>query len=366
MTVTSSQAVLKSLALVASGAALVFSTAHLRHPPPVDLKAATILPSVSPIASGARDDGSAAITELSRSPATDEFVPVFDIARVGRTGEAVIAGRAAPGAIVELLRNNERHDRVVADQTGQFVIVPPRLPYGNYGLTLRSVHPNGKQAISKQNVVVALAEVEPSAGALNSHAEMPQISGSTQAHNASLPHSQTAKPQDIADSKQQYALAANSLPDGGSQGARFAAMSVTKDQGVRAIISNVVAPTKGIALAPCLVQVSFFGADGSLIGNATTVQLKAGESASVPASNPSKLVRANVSIGDVVDPTRVCALRTTVELFDVQTGTTFVSIPGEFIGINSERSVPAAPVVGSERKRGKRPVLAATPPIGQK
>ena len=49
----------------------------------------------------------------------------------------------------------------------------------------------------------------------------------------------------------------------------FAALSITKDQGVRAIVSNVGA-------APCPVQVSFFGTDGSLIGNATTVQLKAG------------------------------------------------------------------------------------------
>jgi hypothetical protein len=59
------------------------------------------------------------------------------------------------------------------------------------------------------------------------------------------------------------------------------------------------------------------------------VQLKAGESTSVPASHPSKLVRAIVSIGDVVDPPKVCALRTSVETFDVQTGLTFVSVPGE-------------------------------------
>ncbi len=135
-----------------------------------------------------------------------------------------------------------------------------------------------------------------------------------------------------------------------AEGARFAAMSLTKDQGVRAIISNVLAPTNGTHLAPCQVQVSFFGADGSLIGNATTVQLKAGESTSVPASRPSKLVRATVSIGDVVDPAKVCALRTSVEVFDVQTDTTFVSVPGESIGSNSECSVSAVPALGAARK----------------
>ena len=72
-----------------------------------------------------------------------------------------------------------------------------------------------------------------------------------------------------------------------TEGAGFAAMSLTKDQGMRAIVSNVLAPANGTHLAPCQVQVRFFGADGSLIGDATTVQLKAGESTSVSASNPS-------------------------------------------------------------------------------
>ena len=116
-----------------------------------------------------------------------------------------------------------------------------------------------------------------------------------------------------------------------TQGARFAAVSLTKDQGVRAIISNVLAPEDGIRLAPCPVQVSFFGADGSMIGKATTMQLKAGELTSVIASHPPKLVRAIVSTGDVVDPANACTLRTSIEIFDVQTDTTFVSVPGEFL-----------------------------------
>jgi nucleoid-associated protein YgaU len=137
-----------------------------------------------------------------RSPDTDESVPVFDIARIERTGDAVIAGRAAPGAIVELLRNGERHDQAVADQSGQFVMVPPRLPPGDYELTLRSRQPDGKQATSKQSVVVALAEVESSSGAVRSRAEVPfnvpetvganrsvldQAVGSSQAHQPSQP-----------------------------------------------------------------------------------------------------------------------------------------------------------------------------------
>jgi nucleoid-associated protein YgaU len=83
-------------------------------------------------------------------------VPSFDVARIEPTGEAVIAGRAAPGATVELLRNGEPHDRAVADQSGQFVMIAPRLPSGTYDLTLRARQPDGKQVTSKQSVAVVL------------------------------------------------------------------------------------------------------------------------------------------------------------------------------------------------------------------
>jgi hypothetical protein len=144
-----------------------------------------------------------------------------------------------------------------------------------------------------------------------------------------------------------------------AEAVRFAAMSLTGGQGARAIVSNVLAPANGTELAPCQVQVSFFGADGSLIGKPTTAQLKAGESISVPASNPSKLVRVVVSISEVVDPAKVCALRTSVEIFDVQTGTTFVSVPGESIFSNSEPAPGAArkPVSG---RRNSAPVPSSS------
>ena len=135
-----------------------------------------------------------------------------------------------------------------------------------------------------------------------------------------------------------------------AESARFAAMSLAKDQGMRAVVSNVLAPANGTHPAPCQVQVRFFGADGSLIGEATTVQLKAGESTSVSASNPTKLVRATVNIGDVVDGAKPCLLKTSVEVFDVQTGVTFVSIPGESIDGNAERDVSVSLVPRTERK----------------
>ena len=126
-----------SLALVATcAAALVLGITYARREPPVEIRVPTAAAAVSPAASDVRYRGSvAAVTGQSEanavaaelavspsSPVTDGSMPVFDIARIEQTGDAVIAGRAAPGAIVELLRNGERHDRAVADQSGQFVL----------------------------------------------------------------------------------------------------------------------------------------------------------------------------------------------------------------------------------------------------
>jgi nucleoid-associated protein YgaU len=218
--------VVPSLALVATcAAALVLGITYARREPPVEIRAPIAAAAVSPAASDVRNSGSvAAVTGQSEantvaaelavspsSPVTDGSVPVFDIARIEQTGDAVIAGRAAPGAIVELLRNGEHHDRAVADPSGQFVMVPPRLPPGNYELTLRSKLPDGTLATSKQSVVVALDAVASSSGALQSHAEMPFNVPATAGTNRLR--------QDVAVSQLPHTTAAASLPDGGSSSA---------------------------------------------------------------------------------------------------------------------------------------------------
>ncbi len=150
------------------------------------------------------------------------------------------------------------------------------------------------------------------------------------------------------------------------QFARFVAVSVTTNQGLRAIVSNVLAPANGAHVAPCPVHVNFFGPDGRLIGQETTLPLKAGESAVVEASQPSKLVRAVVSTS--VDDPAVCTLRTGIEVFDKQTGTTFVSVPGEIIGGPATRapadvSGSVAPPPVRTPPKPKPPVLGPAPSI---
>ena len=104
-------------------------------------------------------DGPTAAAPLSAQRSADDpnvVLPSFDIARIEPSGDAVIAGRAAPGANVELLRDGEVHGRALADRFGQFVIVPPRLPAGDYKLTLRATPSDGPQSQSKQSVAVTL------------------------------------------------------------------------------------------------------------------------------------------------------------------------------------------------------------------
>ena len=145
----------------AFGAALVYRILYETQPS-VETRAATTAAAVAPTAD-VGDEGSAALaktlppTVSSGSPDIGDVIMLaFDFALVGRGGDAVIAGTAAPDAAVELLRNGEVLDRAIADQFGQFVMNPSGLPSGDYELTLRSRQGNGKQATSRRSVAVTV------------------------------------------------------------------------------------------------------------------------------------------------------------------------------------------------------------------
>ena len=110
-------------------------------------KLATALPDLAPVKPPPADAG-----------------PRFDVGRIDERGEAaVIAGRAAPGARVELLRDGKPLDSVVADASGQFVMTPPQLPAGSYELTLRARAPDGTVTESGRTMPVTIAEAPPPA-----------------------------------------------------------------------------------------------------------------------------------------------------------------------------------------------------------
>jgi nucleoid-associated protein YgaU len=164
MNVTTMRLVIPLLALAAGGtAALVFGIQQTQQILGVNTRLMATAPSAP-----ARDQDKTALAKAQTetaalanalagpSPAPGgDAVPEFDVVSIEPTGETVVAGRAAPGATVELLRNGEVHDRTVADKSGQFVMVPRPLPPGNYDLTLRITR-DGKQVTSKQSVAVAL------------------------------------------------------------------------------------------------------------------------------------------------------------------------------------------------------------------
>jgi nucleoid-associated protein YgaU len=89
---------------------------------------------------------------------TGQVQPTFDVARVEPAGDSVIAGRAAPGATVELLRNGNTYARAVADVGGQWAIVPPPLPKGPGELTLRATSSDGHVVQSEQTISVRVPE----------------------------------------------------------------------------------------------------------------------------------------------------------------------------------------------------------------
>ncbi len=85
--------------------------------------------------------------------------PSFDIVRVEPSGDTVVAGRAAPGAKVELLSNGSVVATTTADDAGEFVLVLEKpLAAGGHDLALRTSGGEGVSIYSRNNVAVAVPE----------------------------------------------------------------------------------------------------------------------------------------------------------------------------------------------------------------
>ncbi len=113
---------------------------------PAEAKAPTVPPAVPvapPTASPAAPGGKAS-DEAANSP----LEPAFDVVNVDPSGEAVIAGRAAPNAKVELRDAGKTVAEATADAAGQFVIIPPALAPGDHSLSLAAGGEKTQPAIS--------------------------------------------------------------------------------------------------------------------------------------------------------------------------------------------------------------------------
>ena len=77
---------------------------------------------------------------------------------VDPSGEAVIAGRAAPNEKVELRDGGKTVAEATADASGQFVIIPPALAPGDHSLSLAASVDKGQPAISSPVAVSVPAQ----------------------------------------------------------------------------------------------------------------------------------------------------------------------------------------------------------------
>jgi nucleoid-associated protein YgaU len=128
------------------------------RPPPA------VLPPRSADQSSAQSAGqTASLAPASEAPAGNALAvpnvkPSFDVVTVDPTGEAVIAGRAAPNAKVELRDAGKTVGAATADGSGQFVIIPPTLAPGSHSLSLAADPGKGEPETSN---VVAVSVPEP-------------------------------------------------------------------------------------------------------------------------------------------------------------------------------------------------------------
>jgi len=95
------------------------------------------------------------------TPAAPAKPPSFDIVRIDPQGQAVIAGRAAPGDRVRVLDGDKPIGEVIADARGEWVLVPdaPIAP-GNRQLGLEATGREGGP-VRRSGDVVALSVMPP-------------------------------------------------------------------------------------------------------------------------------------------------------------------------------------------------------------
>jgi nucleoid-associated protein YgaU len=163
-----------ALAVVAAGAGVVVWTyPQLLEPNPADIpvvaraptesKPPIVVPAPPPVP--ATSPTASPPAPVDKSPAqTAALEPAFDVVNVDPSGEAVIAGRAAPNEKVELRDAGKTVAEATADASGQFVIIPPALAPGDHELSLVANADKGPPALSS-SVAVSVPAQQAKAGA---------------------------------------------------------------------------------------------------------------------------------------------------------------------------------------------------------
>lgn len=199
------------------------TTAFLRGLPDNAAAAAARVRRLAGVFAGT-DDGAPEPAKPAAAPAdaaqSSSATPTFDVLRVEPDGSAVIAGKAQPGAKLEILSNGKVVAQTTINGAGDFAAVFDNpLPPGDHELVLRSTDANGKATQSeevatvsvpdgktgellamvskpgKASRVLAMPEAAPSA--LQPQAapsQQPAATSETRANTASAPPAGTAAP----------------------------------------------------------------------------------------------------------------------------------------------------------------------------
>lgn len=138
------------------------TTAFLRGLPDNAAAAAAQVRRLAGVFAGT-DDGAPEPAKPAAAPAdaaqSSSGAPTFDVLRVEPDGSAVIAGKAQPGAKLEILSNGKVVAQTTIDGTGDFAAVFDNpLPPGDHELVLRSTDANGKATQSEEVATVSVPD----------------------------------------------------------------------------------------------------------------------------------------------------------------------------------------------------------------
>ena len=129
--------------------------------PPASVVTATFAPTPAPSSPAAAPAVQASAAKSPAAAPSPASTPAFDIVRIEPSGEAVIAGRAAPSARVELSDDGKAIGDAAANDAGQFVILPAPLSPGRHPLRLSAKVGDGAPQVS--DVVVVEVAAAPAA-----------------------------------------------------------------------------------------------------------------------------------------------------------------------------------------------------------
>jgi nucleoid-associated protein YgaU len=101
--------------------------------------------------------GSVANPAAAPEAAPSQILPSFDVVRVNPNGDAVIAGRAEPGALVVLLDDGKIIGQTETDDRGEWVLLPDSaIEPGQHKFTLRAQRDGGPELHSERMVIVVV------------------------------------------------------------------------------------------------------------------------------------------------------------------------------------------------------------------